>query len=99
MNLFSCVWLQAKYQDGRDEARTDMLVVAQYAPRNHHLSVSTSTTNARVGEYIIFHVRADFYIEEFSYVVSFFHVSFIKSMYFLECIFFHFYLKWVLTLV
>nr|BAR45628.1 macroglobulin complement-related 2 [Niponia nodulosa] len=69
LNNIKYIRLQARYRDDQNSATAEMLAVAQYAPFNHHLSVSTSTTEAKVGEYIIFHVRADFYVKEFSYVL------------------------------
>ncbi|XP_047526413.1 CD109 antigen [Pieris napi] len=50
-------------------ASADVHLVAHHSPNQHHIRVSTSTTNARVGEYIIFHVESNFYMETFSYVV------------------------------
>ncbi|XP_068620051.1 CD109 antigen [Battus philenor] len=50
-------------------AAADVHFVAHYSPNNHHLRVATSTTDARVGEYIIFHVQSNFFMESFSYVV------------------------------
>ncbi|XP_013162940.1 PREDICTED: CD109 antigen [Papilio xuthus] len=50
-------------------AAAEVHFVPHYSPNNHHLRVSTSTTDARVGEYIIFHVQSNFFMESFSYVV------------------------------
>ncbi|KAH9631713.1 hypothetical protein HF086_014714, partial [Spodoptera exigua] len=40
-----------------------------YSANNQHIRIATSTTDARVGEYIIFHVQSNFYMESFNYVV------------------------------
>ncbi|XP_038211501.1 CD109 antigen [Zerene cesonia] len=62
--------LNAQLADARGaRAAADVHLVAHYSPNHHHIRVSTSTTNARVGEYIIFHVQSNFYMETFSYVV------------------------------
>ncbi|GBP50527.1 CD109 antigen [Eumeta japonica] len=50
-------------------ANAEMRFVAHYSPRNHHIRISTSTTDARVGEYIIFHVQSNFYMKLFNYLV------------------------------
>ncbi|XP_042896102.1 CD109 antigen isoform X6 [Parasteatoda tepidariorum] len=62
--------IEAKYVDhSGEEVRTSLLAYASYTPSNRHMQVSTSTRNAKVGEYIIFHVRADYYVEQFSYLI------------------------------
>ncbi|KAG8180373.1 hypothetical protein JTE90_025423 [Oedothorax gibbosus] len=62
--------LEAKYADETGErAKANLLAYASYTPTNRHLQVTTSTRNAKVGEYVIFHVRADYYVEQFSYLV------------------------------
>ncbi|RWS29912.1 CD109 antigen-like protein, partial [Leptotrombidium deliense] len=52
-------------------ARTFTVVdyYASFAPTNRLLQVSTSTREPKVGEYIIFHVRANYYVQLFSYVI------------------------------
>ncbi|GIX92091.1 CD109 antigen [Caerostris darwini] len=62
--------LEARYSDETGErAYTSLLVYATYTPTHRHLQVATSTKNAKVGEYIIFHVRADYYVEKFYYMM------------------------------
>ncbi|KAI8419742.1 LOW QUALITY PROTEIN: hypothetical protein MSG28_008421 [Choristoneura fumiferana] len=55
---------------GASRASADLHLVAHYSPKHQHIRISTSTTDARVGEYIIFHVQSNFYIESFNYVFS-----------------------------
>ncbi|XP_069361628.1 CD109 antigen [Maniola hyperantus] len=50
-------------------AGADVHLVAHESPNHHHLRVSTSTTDARVGEYIVFHVQSNFFMESFNYVI------------------------------
>uniref|UniRef100_A0A1A9WXK7 Thioester-containing protein 6 n=1 Tax=Glossina brevipalpis TaxID=37001 RepID=A0A1A9WXK7_9MUSC len=62
--------LQANFVDSRGErAQTDLLLVGHYSPRNQHIKVTTSTESPTVGEYIIFHIRTNFFLEEFSYLI------------------------------
>lgn len=62
--------LQASFTDPRGErAQTELLMVSHYSPRNQHIKVSTSTDTPVVGEYIIFHIRTNFYLEDFNYLI------------------------------
>ncbi|CAH0764124.1 unnamed protein product [Diatraea saccharalis] len=54
---------------GGQRAAADAHLVAHHSHRNQHLRISTSTTDAKVGEYVIFHVESNFYMETFNYVV------------------------------
>ena len=55
------------YDSERTLASLD--VYAYHSPTGRLIQVSTSTKQPRVGEYIIFHVRANYYVEMFSYVI------------------------------
>lgn len=62
--------IEATYTDWNGERTTAGLdIYAAYAPTNRLIQVSTSTKQPRVGEYIIFHVRANYFVEMFSYAV------------------------------
>ncbi|GLH02408.1 CD109 antigen [Gryllus bimaculatus] len=50
-------------------ATSDLLLLSHYSPANHQIKVSTSTRDAKVGEYVIFHVQSNFYLEMFNFVV------------------------------
>ncbi|XP_060805697.1 CD109 antigen isoform X2 [Amyelois transitella] len=64
------VRLNAQLTDGSgNRASADMRLVAHHSPTHQHIRISTSTTDARVGEYVIFHVQSNFYMESFNYVV------------------------------
>ncbi|XP_073953212.1 macroglobulin complement-related isoform X2 [Choristoneura fumiferana] len=70
LNGVTGVRLNAQLSDaGASRASADLHLVAHYSPKHQHIRISTSTTDARVGEYIIFHVQSNFYIESFNYVV------------------------------
>ncbi|XP_055952326.1 CD109 antigen-like [Argiope bruennichi] len=70
LNDVQSLLLEARYADESGErARTSLLVYASYTPTHRHLQVTTSTRDAKVGEYIIFHVRADYYVQQFYYMV------------------------------
>ncbi|XP_002027253.2 CD109 antigen [Drosophila persimilis] len=62
--------LQAVFIDPRgDRVQTELLLVSHYSPRNQHIKITTSTEAPVVGEYIIFHIRTNFYLEEFNYLI------------------------------
>ncbi|KAG7158739.1 C-type lectin-like 8, partial [Homarus americanus] len=46
-----------------------LLGVVQHSPRDRHLQIETSTPDASPGEFITLHVRNNFYMEHFNYVV------------------------------
>lgn len=62
--------ITASFKDPEGERTSaDLLLLSHYSPMNHHIKVSTSTVNAKVGEYIIFHVQSNFFMETFHYIV------------------------------
>ncbi|XP_002065192.4 CD109 antigen [Drosophila willistoni] len=70
--------LHAVFIDNRDElsprepnriAEKDLLLVSHYSPRNQHIKITTSTEQPVVGEYIIFHIQTNFFLEEFNYLI------------------------------
>ncbi|CAH0401467.1 unnamed protein product [Chilo suppressalis] len=66
----SGVRLRAELSDGGGyRATADAHFIAHYSEHNQHLKISTSTTDARVNEYVVFHVESSFYMETFNYVV------------------------------
>ncbi|XP_030384832.1 CD109 antigen [Scaptodrosophila lebanonensis] len=57
-------------RDSRGEpVQTELLLVSHYSPRNQHIKITTSTEKPVVGEYIIFHIRTNFFLEEFNYLI------------------------------
>lgn len=66
----SSLSLTAVYVDPKGErAKADVLMLSHYSPQNNHVKVTTSTTNGRVGEYIVFHIESNFFMETFQYMV------------------------------
>ncbi|XP_055376431.1 CD109 antigen [Condylostylus longicornis] len=62
--------LEATFNDGTGEfVRAELMLLSHYSPKNRHIKINTSTKNAKVGEYAIFHVRTNFFMETFSYLV------------------------------
>ncbi|XP_035209732.1 CD109 antigen-like, partial [Stegodyphus dumicola] len=63
--------LETYYRDEvtSESARAQLRIYAAYSSTNRFLQVTTSTRTPKVGEYIIFHVRANYYVESFSYVL------------------------------
>lgn len=62
--------LTANFIDWRGErAVADLLLVTHHSPRNHQIKISTSTRDAKVGEYIVLHVQTNFFTESFNYIM------------------------------
>ncbi|XP_018320205.1 CD109 antigen [Agrilus planipennis] len=70
LNDMSAIRIQAYFRDARGErANAELLLVAHESPRNKHIKISTSTRTPQVGEYIIFHIRSNYFIEYFNYMI------------------------------
>lgn len=63
------ITIRARYRDKEDVVETEALAVAQLSPGKKFIQISTSTSNGVAGEYAIFHVRTNFYIKFFHYLV------------------------------
>lgn len=61
--------IKARYHDKEDSVETEALAVAQHSPKKKYIQITTSTTNGIAGQYAIFHVRTNFYIKFFHYLV------------------------------
>nr|CAD7430447.1 unnamed protein product [Timema monikensis] len=70
LNDIQSMKISASFLDARGErVGADLLLLSHFSPMNHHIKVSTSTRDAKVGEYIIFHVQSNFYLEYFYFVI------------------------------
>lgn len=63
------VTLEAILSDIRVLAKAEMKLYSTYSESNNHLQITTSTKAAKVGQYIIFHVRSDFFVEKIFYII------------------------------
>lgn len=64
------IQVQVNFDDGFGQrARNELLLLAHHSPRNQHLKIYTSTLKPKVGEYIILHVRSNYYVERFNYLI------------------------------
>ncbi|XP_054721683.1 CD109 antigen-like [Uloborus diversus] len=64
--------IRAFYEDDEDRqsrARAELTALPQYSKKDRYLQVSTSTRRAKAGEYAVFHVRSNFYLKSFHYLV------------------------------
>ena len=63
--------LDAFFKDATGETirAQELRAYATYSPSERLIHISTSTKRPRVGEYIIFHVRTNYYVKLFSYVI------------------------------
>ena len=62
--------LEATYTDKNGDRIHDKLDIYSYfSSSNRLIQVSSSTTQPRVGEYVIFHVRANYFVDSFSYAI------------------------------
>ncbi|EGI57831.1 PREDICTED: CD109 antigen [Acromyrmex echinatior] len=62
--------VHAHFTDGEGyRAQTELLLLAHESPNMKHIKISTSTENPKVGQYMIFHVQTNFYIDVFNYLI------------------------------
>ncbi|XP_055919076.1 CD109 antigen-like [Eupeodes corollae] len=57
--------LEASYRD----VKAELLLITHHSPRNQFIGVTTSTEEPEVGEYIIFHIRTNFFLRSFNYLI------------------------------
>ncbi|XP_017785160.1 PREDICTED: CD109 antigen isoform X2 [Nicrophorus vespilloides] len=70
LNDIKSIRMQAFFRDAEGgRADADLLMLTHYSPDNQHLKVSTSTISPRVGEYIILHIRSNYYVPRFNYMI------------------------------
>uniref|UniRef100_A0A182NU17 TEP1-F n=1 Tax=Anopheles dirus TaxID=7168 RepID=A0A182NU17_9DIPT len=70
LNEIQSMRLVANYVDPLGErASTELLLLSHFSPNNHNIKVHTSTSDAKVGEYITLHVQSNFYTLDFHYLV------------------------------
>ena len=48
---------------------TETVAYAAYAPKDHHIFVHSSTKDIHIGKYIVFHVKANFPMEHFDWMI------------------------------
>ncbi|KAJ6219290.1 hypothetical protein RDWZM_005102 [Blomia tropicalis] len=65
------IQLEAFFKDGYGVTikSPELRVYSTYSPSQRLIQISTSTTKPVVGNYVIFHVRANYYVKLFSYLV------------------------------
>ena len=63
--------ITAYYRDEDfDVATAELQAVAFYSTRDFHIHVSTSTLQAEINEFTVFHLKSNFHFQNFNYVVS-----------------------------
>jgi len=63
--------LKAFYEDAEgDSIQAKMKAIQHYSPNKKYMSVRTSSANAEVGEFAVFHVKTNFILQAFQYIVS-----------------------------
>ncbi|KAF5280329.1 hypothetical protein FQR65_LT03138 [Abscondita terminalis] len=64
------ITIQANFNDGSGQGTSaELLMLAHHSPKNQHIKVSTSTISPKVGQYIILHIRSNYYVERFNYLI------------------------------
>ncbi|XP_022256776.1 CD109 antigen-like [Limulus polyphemus] len=63
------ITLHANYKDSDDEVTSELVLLAYHSPNQRYMHITTSTTDAAVGQYAIFHVWANFHMNSFHYLV------------------------------
>lgn len=68
---FSSLRIRAEFNDDytNQHASADLLMVAHFSNNDQHIRVTTSTLTPQVGEFMIFHIRSNYYIERFNYLI------------------------------
>uniref|UniRef100_T1IN02 CD109 antigen n=1 Tax=Strigamia maritima TaxID=126957 RepID=T1IN02_STRMM len=62
--------IRAIYSDIEgDRVTAETVAVTYFSPDRRYMHVYTSTNNPKIGEYIIFHVRTNFYVKSFHYLI------------------------------
>lgn len=71
LNDVSYMTLEAYFKDsfGISIKTPELRVYSSYSPSQRLIQISTSTGKPTVGHYIIFHVRANYYVKLFNYIV------------------------------
>ncbi|KAG7207858.1 hypothetical protein KM043_009457 [Ampulex compressa] len=70
LNDISSMKVYASLTDGEGlRTQAELLLLAHESPEQKHIKISTSTDKPKVGEYMIFHVQANFYIDFFNYII------------------------------
>ncbi|XP_076260328.1 macroglobulin complement-related isoform X2 [Rhynchophorus ferrugineus] len=71
LSKLSTLRLHATFRDDftNQHATADLLMLAHYSPTDRQIKVTTSTTSPRVGEFVIFHIRSNYFIDKFSYLI------------------------------
>ena len=68
MEQLKLVGYYSNLQQNRDIV-TETIAYGAYAPKDHHLFVHSSTKNIDIGQYIIFHVKSNFPLEHFDWII------------------------------
>jgi CD109 antigen len=69
-NTGGSIRIQARFRDGLGQhAETELLLLSHHSPDDHHIKVFTSTLNPQVGNNMIFHIKSNFFIRKFSYMI------------------------------
>ncbi|XP_064467422.1 CD109 antigen-like [Ornithodoros turicata] len=63
------ILIRATYKDSEDTVHNEATAVAYYSPKRKYLQISTSTSTGLAGEYAVFHVRSNYYMRSFHYIV------------------------------
>ncbi|XP_071531816.1 CD109 antigen-like [Panulirus ornatus] len=61
--------LDVVYRDAHTQTSTTTHAHSHYHPDNRYVQVTSSTNEARVGEFAVFHIRTNFLIQNFTYLI------------------------------
>uniref|UniRef100_A0AAR5PB89 NTR domain-containing protein n=2 Tax=Dendroctonus ponderosae TaxID=77166 RepID=A0AAR5PB89_DENPD len=63
--------IQATFRDDytNQHANAELLMQAHYSHNDQHVKVTTSTITPQVGEFMIFHIRSNYYVDKFNYLI------------------------------
>ncbi|XP_045471389.1 CD109 antigen [Harmonia axyridis] len=70
LSTIRSIKLQANFRDGFGQLTTaELLLLAHFSPNDQHIKLTTSTITPEVGEFMIFHIRSNYYISSFQYLI------------------------------
>ncbi|XP_074042539.1 macroglobulin complement-related [Leptinotarsa decemlineata] len=71
LSQLSSLRIHATFRDAYSGQLTnaELLMLAHYSFNDQHIKVITSTITPKVGEYMIFHIRSNYYVEKFNYLI------------------------------
>ncbi|KAL3286714.1 hypothetical protein HHI36_001209 [Cryptolaemus montrouzieri] len=70
LSTIRTIRIQANFRDGFGQPTSaELVLLSHHSPNDQHIKLHTSTITPKVGEYMIFHIRSNYYIDSFNYII------------------------------